>query len=212
MAVNITGQVYNRLTAIKFNHKAGKQKKSYWLFSCICGNKKIIAKYRVVGSYTKSCGCLAIESANKLRVISTTHGLSGGKNGRTSEYIAWCSLKGRCLNPNDAGYKNYGGRGIRICDRWLNSFPNFLEDMGERPTKKHSIDRIDNDGNYESGNCRWATRLEQGRNKRNVRLITINGKTKCITEWVEFLGLNQNDVDRDLYERKLSIKQALHLE
>lgn len=210
MGLNITGNKYNRLTAIKFSHKEGHQNRAKWLFKCECGNKKIIDKGKVTGGYTRSCGCLLEEERKRFTERSTTHGLSGGRK-RTSEYMVWLSMRKRCLKPNDAGYKDYGGRGIKVCKRWLDSFPNFLEDMGDKPTKEHSIDRIDNDGNYEPSNCRWATRLQQGRNKRGVRLITIDGKTKCLAEWVEFLGLDQDEVNRDLYERKLDIKQALYL-
>lgn len=86
------------------------------------------------------------------------------------EYRIWAHLKGRCLNEKDKDYKNYGARGIRVCDRWLHSFKAFYEDMGPRPSSKHSIDRIDNDGNYEPGNCRWATSKEQNNNKRKMKL------------------------------------------
>jgi len=204
MAKDITNQVFGKLTAIKFSHKAGKQKKPYWLFKCDCGKEKIIPKFRVTEYYTKSCGCL-------MRQNSVKHGLSGGRFDRKPEYRIWSGIKRRCLNPKDAAYKNYGGRGIKICDRWINSFENFFNDLGERTSPEHSIDRINNDGNYELTNCRWATPLEQGRNKRNIRLITINDQTKCLTEWIEFLGLDKNKVSRDLYERKLPILEALKI-
>jgi len=209
MGLDITGTKFNKLTAISFSHKAGSQKKAKWLFKCECGGEKIIDKWRVMGNYTKSCGCLMRAGQERFIKNSTTHGLSGGRKNRKPEYGIWRGIKRRCLKSNDAGYKNYGGRGIKICDRWKDSFLNFWMDMGERPSKKYSIDRIDNNGNYEPANCRWATRLEQGRNKRGLRLITIDGKTKCLTEWVEYLGLNQNDVNQDLYERKLDVMEVL---
>jgi hypothetical protein len=96
-----------------------------------------------------------------------------------------------------------------VCNRWKDSFLNFWNDMGAKPSSKHSIDRINNNGNYEPSNCRWATRLEQGRNTRGVKLITIDGNVKCITEWVEHLGLNQNDVNKALYVDKKDIKEVL---
>ena len=210
MALDITGQKFNKLTALSFSHKEGKQKKQKWLFSCECGGQKIIDKWRVIYSYTKSCGCLMRVEQEKFIKNSTTHGLSGGRGGKKPEYSIWLGIKRRCLKVNDVAYKNYGGRGIEVCDRWLNSFENFFKDVGERPSKNHSIDRINNEGHYEPSNCRWATHLEQGRNKRGLRLITIDHQTKCLTEWVEHLGLNQQEVNRDLYERSIDVMQILN--
>ena len=98
-------------------------------------------------------------------------------------------MKTRCSNPNDKHFDEYGGRGIKVCDRWLNSFENFLADMGEKPSPSHSIDRIKVNGNYEPGNCRWATPEEQARNKRDNRLVTYHNETKCVTEWARELGV-----------------------
>jgi len=106
-----------------------------------------------------------------------THGMDG-----TSIYKTWIGLKARCYNKNDKDYKNYGGRGIKVCKRWKNSFENFYNDMGDKP-KGMSIDRIDNNGNYEPSNCRWATIEQQNNNKRNNHLLTYNGKTQTITQW-----------------------------
>lgn len=105
---------------------------------------------------------------------------------RSPEYYSWRSMKDRCLNPKATNFKNWGGRGIRIHPEWM-CFENFLRDMGERPPGT-SLDRIDNKGNYEPGNCRWATRTEQGRNSRHATLIKRDGKTLCITEWCEILN------------------------
>jgi hypothetical protein len=102
-------------------------------------------------------------------------------------------MKYRCLNANSTGHDNYGGRGIIICDRWLdpeNGFADFLIDMGPRPSLEHEIERKNNDGNYCPENCKWATRTEQGRNKRNNVMLTYNGKTQCVTAWAEELGMN----------------------
>lgn len=98
-------------------------------------------------------------------------------------------MRQRCQNPNDRTYKNYGGRGITVCDRWLESFENFYADMGPKPSPKHSIERKDNDGPYSPENCRWATRVEQGRNRRNNRRVTIGGETKCLSEWAVVAGV-----------------------
>jgi len=115
-----------------------------------------------------------------------THGLS-----ETPEYHSWESMKQRCLNPNHKHYSNYGGRGIAVCDRWLNSSENFLADMGTKPTPKHSLDRINNDGDYSPENCRWATKAEQANNKRtNKPLITIGNKTYTIVQWAKKMDIS----------------------
>lgn len=114
---------------------------------------------------------------------SAIHLHSHGKS-ESSEYKTWLSMKQRCQNPNNKGYKHYGGRGIRVCDRWL-SFENFIIDMGKRPSTSHSIDRINNNLGYSPENCKWATRKEQNRNRRNVRLINLSGETKTLSEWAE---------------------------
>lgn len=120
-----------------------------------------------------------------MRMRGPNHNESNRGNNPTVEYATWAGVKARCLNPNRPGYKDYGGRGIRICERWKNSYLAFLEDMGRKPSTKHSLDRIDNNGNYEPGNCRWATDVEQRTNKRrmNTRYITFNGERKTLTEW-----------------------------
>jgi len=115
-----------------------------------------------------------------------THGMSG-----TPEYKAWIHMKHRCFNPNIKNYSHYGGRGIAVCDRWKNSFEDFLADMGSRPTAKHSIDRIDNDADYSPKNCRWATEAEQQNNKRTNHLITIDDVTLTIAQWTEKKGYNE---------------------
>jgi hypothetical protein len=113
----------------------------------------------------------------------------------TAEYQCWAGIKKRCLNPAAVGYENYGGRGIKISDRWLNSFENFIADMGPKPTPSHSIDRIDNDGDYEPSNCRWATRKEQVANQRTrftARLIEIDGVSKPAGTWAREAGLRRD--------------------
>ena len=104
------------------------------------------------------------------------------------EYSSWASMKQRCLNPNQRGYKDYGGRGISICDRWMHSFQNFVADMGPRPDG-FQLDRIDTDGNYEPGNCQWSDRKTQMNNTRRNRWITINNETRTMTQWCEFFGV-----------------------
>lgn len=113
-----------------------------------------------------------------------THGM-----GKTSEYSIWSMMKDRCVNPNSTAFSYYGGRGIRVCDRWLESFENFFEDMGKRPSKKHQLDRIDNDGDYSPENCQWRTVKQQHRNKRNNVWIEFDGKKKILSDWAREYGL-----------------------
>jgi hypothetical protein len=108
---------------------------------------------------------------------------------KSKEYKTWCRIKYKCNNPNNRQYKWYGAKGISVCERWENSFAAFLEDMGTAPTPKHSIDRVNNKGNYEPGNCRWATDIEQQRNRGDNRIIQAFGEQKTVSEWVEFSGI-----------------------
>lgn len=155
------GDRHGRLTAIS---QAGRTKAGgvVWLFRCDCGTETAISASRVrdKDEPTRSCGCLKREHDAKLRL----HGLTD-----TPEHKAWMGMRARCYNPNHQSYKNYGGRGITVCDRWRDSFHSFLEDMGPRPADHLSLDRRDNDRGYEPGNCRWATDLQQNRNRRNVK-------------------------------------------
>ena len=124
---------------------------------------------------------------------NNTHGMT-----KTPEYCTWNQIKQRCFNPNNKNYLDYGGRGISVCDRWKNSFENFLADMKLKPTPKHSIDRIDNDGDYCPENCRWSTNVEQANNKRTNRLITIENETLTMAQWEKKMGYKQGVIERRL--------------
>lgn len=131
------------------------------------------------------------------------------RGGRISpEYRIWRGIKTRCLNPSDHSYPGYGGRGITICDRWRDSFEDFLADVGRRPSPKHSIDRINNDGSYEPGNVRWATPTEQQLNKMNNAVLTLNGVTRCQSEWSALTGVSQVTISARL-RRGWIVEQAL---
>ncbi len=140
---------------------------------------------------SQSCGCLRIEA-------HTTHGATVNQQ-TTPEYRAWFGMKQRCYYKTHIQFKDYGGRGIRVCDRWRDSFENFLADMGPRPSRAYSLDRFpDMHGDYEPSNCRWATSSEQHRNRRNNRLITFGGETRCITAWAEAYGINPSTLHHRL--------------
>lgn len=177
--IDLTGQKFNRLRVIELSGK-NKQSRYKWLCKCDCGNEVIVNGTHLSSKHTQSCGCFQKERASK---TSIRHNMRF-----TSEYNIWCKMKERCYSKNSTGYKYWGGRGIKVCEEWENSFINFYKDMGDRP-KEMSIDRIDNNKGYSKENCRWATRRQQARNTRRNRMLTYMGETKCLAEWAEKLNL-----------------------
>lgn len=155
------------------------------LCRCDCSNVRSVSTYALRSGKSAGCGCYLSKRKH-------------GHNSRTETsltYNSWVAMKARCSNPNSFGYHNYGGRGIAICERWQASFTAFLDDMGERPSKSHSIDRYpDRNGNYEPSNCRWATAQEQARNSRQNTIVAIGGVSRCIEEWCEIYGIKSSAV------------------
>lgn len=171
------------------------------IFICSYCKKEFRASFnRVNTKEKKSCGCYRVR---ELGLRSTTHGLS-----KSHVYAIWTCMKGRCHNPKSKRFYDYGGRGIKVCERWYNSFENFLEDMGDRPSREHSVERRDNNGDYEPNNCYWATKLIQANNKRNSRVIEFNGKSLTISQWARELGINVSMIDNRI-RKKWDIKYCL---
>ncbi len=196
--IDLTGQIFGRLTVIiEVERLVTDKSRRRWLCQCECGKTKIIGHCHLVRSI-RSCGCLQREAL--LRRI-TKH---GGCD--KPEYGVWAGMIKRCTNPNEVRYKDYGLRGITICGRWRSSFEAFYADMGPRPTPKHSIDRINNDGGYWCGrcteclkneqpaNCKWATELEQAANTRRNHMLTANGETLHIAEWARRLETSEGTI------------------
>lgn len=175
---DLMGQKFGRLTIIEL---AGRNKshKIIWKCLCDCGKEAIVVGTCLVTGRTKSCGCLHKE-------VITKHGLTGSRI-----YAIWNSMMSRCYHPKNKYFKGYGARGIRVCNEWhdAKTFYNWAQNNGYK--KGLTIDRINNNGNYEPSNCRWATLKEQCNNKRTNRLITINGITHNLTEWATIAGLKK---------------------
>jgi len=179
------GSRFGRLTVIKDLGSDGCHR--WFVVRCDCGapNQRCTLSSLRCGD-TKSCGCLKTEL---LSSRATKHGGFG-----TSEYNIWRRMIERCRNPNEKSWSRYGGRGIKVCERWVRDFSAFLDDVGSRPGEEMTLDRIDNDGNYEPGNVRWATAKQQHRNRNDNRVLAVDGKALCVAEWAEVSGTNPSTI------------------
>lgn len=185
--IDITGKTFGRLTVIE--RAANKGKQTSWKCECECGALVAVRGPHLKSGATASCGCLNAELA---RQLMTKHGMA-----RTKIYRTWTRMKSRCLNRGDRKYADYGARGIKVCKRWMR-FENFAEDMGE-PGKEMTIERINNNGDYEPSNCRWATLEEQAQNKRTTLRITVSGKTMRAEQWARATGIPAKEIRRRLH-------------
>ena len=183
---DILGRRFGRLLVEK-HVGSDKHGQAVWECLCDCGTRSAKKSCRLISGQTRSCGCLHREVV-AARV--TTHGFSVKGSATKGLYRIWKCMIYRCHNEADPAYDNYGGRGIAVCERWRESFESFVADMGPRPSPKHTMDRIDNDGPYEPGNCRWGTKKEQCRNKRTNHVVTFNGETMILQDWADKIGIS----------------------
>ena len=201
--INLSGYVFEKLLVIKESSKTDKSRQKFWWCRCDCGNEKEIGGRSLRRGDVVSCGCYGKEQRKK---SNTKHG-----KWKTSEYKTWDSMIQRCTNSNRVAYKNYGARGITVCDEWFD-FEKFFADMGEKPSVWHSIERINNELGYFKKNCKWATSNEQSQNTRiyktntsGIRGVTWNKKRK---KWVAFITHNNQSKHLGYFENKESAAQA----
>ena len=196
------GGHFNRWEPVSFVRR-NKSSDQYWLCRCDCGTEKTVLASSIKNGSSRSCGCLAREIAvDVCKRDKTTHGMY-----RSAEYRSWKEMRGRCMRTDHHQWGDYGGRGITICERW-SDFATFYADMGAKPSRKHTLDRIENDGNYEPGNCQWATRKEQNRNRRSNVWVDYGGKRMILTDACILAGLNYKTVANRIYSG-LSSEEAL---
>jgi hypothetical protein len=207
---DLTGMRFERLTVESAaQDHVGKNgaRAAYWNCRCDCGKAKAVMGHHLKRGLIRSCGCY---SAEIVSLRSRTH--EATRHGKTTgTYRSWCAMKTRCTNANQPGAKDYVLRGISVCDRWMDSFENFLADMGERPPGC-SIDRINNDGNYEPGNCRWATTKEQAANKRRTNDIELCGFRMSLIKWAAYFKISPHLIyhqSRKLKSRRAAVLWAL---
>lgn len=208
-AKDLTGRKFHRLLVlapVERRYSSGGNSRLIWECLCDCGVLHRTHSRALLHGWCKSCGCLLLDTRG---THSVTHGEARQKV-RSVEYNTWGRMNSRCHDPGHPRYSDYGGRGISVCDRWRDSFENFLADMGRRPSAQHSLDRYpDNDGNYEPDNCRWATTVQQSLNRRTTRWIIRHGEKRCLKDWCAIYGLKYHCVVQRMRILGWSLEQAL---
>lgn len=204
---DLMGKPFGRLTVVGYEgcRRINGRPYHYWICRCVCDPGRVfpVRGESLRGDNTLSCGCLKRERLAEGVALRRKHGRSG-----TKEFRAWSSMIGRCYRLSDPHYPAWGGRGISVCDRWRDSFVAFLEDMGEAPSPGHTLERINNDGQYCKENCRWALHAEQARNTRRNRRLTFNGRTMILSDWAREIGLEANVLSTRL-RRGWTVEEAI---
>lgn len=189
---------FGRLSIVEYagviHQSSGSQPTAHWVCRCDCGKVVTIDSNSLRKGNTQSCGCLQKEAISRVGKMHIKHGMS-----ETVEFKTWIHILNRCTNKNDKAYNHYGGRGVTIDPSWV-EFPQFFADMGPRPSDKHSIDRIDNNGNYSKDNCRWATDYEQNNNRRTTRMLTMGGITLSLSNWALRVNIPRKTIRSRLSE------------
>lgn len=196
---NLMNQKFDRLLVVSYAGRRDRDGLATWLCRCDCGNEVVVVGKQLRRKQTRSCGCLQIEIS---KAVNRKHGMRG-----TRIYRIWSGMLDRTTNPNSKDSDRYSDRGIKVCERWL-KFENFFEDMGLPPSDSHSLERKDNNGNYELANCCWATAEEQANNRSNNRLVTFGNVTYSIAKWARLLGKHTSTIGRRL-DRGCSVFEAL---
>ena len=201
--MNLEGTVFGRWNVISRcddRLRPNGDRIPIWLCRCQCGTEKPVTQTSLRSGASKSCGCMKVEMFTRRL---TKHGRSF-----TSDYTAWSQMRQRCSNPNSEAYKNYGGLGVTVCERW-NSFENFVADMGLRPWPNATIERKDPNGHYEPSNCKWASHSEQANNKRHHVLIEWNGKVQNAAQWEKEFGWRGGTIARRINDKGWPTQRAM---
>ena len=201
---NLEGVRFGRIVVLKC---VGKTRNNITVYKCVCdcGDEKYLRSDKIKTQQVGACGC----AKNKIRPCYRRNRKPGTRIKRTSEYRAWEDIKKRCLNPKHKDYPNYGGRGIGMCDEWVNSSASFLKDMGNKPSSLHEIDRIDNELGYTKDNCHWVTKKVNNWNKRNNRVFMYKGRDVCVAELSERYKIKYSVLYYRLCALMMPVEEAL---
>lgn len=186
---DLTGRIFKRMTVVGYAGKRGAR--HLWVCRCLCGRDKTVPSGDLISGHTGSCGCLQRDCRHFTLTPPRTHGMYN-----SPEYLSWRSMKTRCSNSKSPDFQYYGGRGIKVCKRWM-KFENFFKDMGRRPIGT-TLDRKNGEGGYCKSNCRWADVFEQSNNKRSNRLLTFNGSTQTVAQWSREVGITEDVIHHRL--------------